>query len=77
MLSNLTSGEFVELLADQPNGLGSVVAVVVSRRRVTARTSDDHAAHAVEILAARKGLKTLTTRPDDGSWVIGITGFAK
>jgi hypothetical protein len=63
------------LAANQPNGLGSVVSVDMKARRVTCRTTDSHAAHAVELLANRKGLKVLTTRPDDGSYVIGVTGF--
>lgn len=68
--------DFAALVA-QNYALDSVVALTVKARRVNAQTRDDHAAHAIEMLAARKGLLTLTTRPDDGSFVIGITGFGK
>jgi hypothetical protein len=73
----MTSDAFVDLVAAQPNGLGSVVAIDTNTRRARCRTCDSHAAHAIELLAARKGLKTLTTRPDDGSFVIGVTGFIR
>lgn len=71
----MTPASFVDLIAANPNGLASIVAVTVKARRVNVATTHAHAASAIELLATRKGLKVLVTRPDDGSFVIGITGF--
>lgn len=73
----MTPNDFVTLLLNAPNGLGSVVGVEVNAWSLKASTRDDHAAHAVEILAKRKGLKVLRTLTDEGLHIIGLKGFAK
>jgi len=73
----MTPTSFVDCIMANPHGLASIVAITVKARRITISTVHPHAASAVEILATRKGLKTLVTRPDDGSFVLGITGFKK
>lgn len=73
----MTPAAFRDLLVAAPNGLGSALSVELRARGLTVRTFDDHAAHAVELLATRRGLRVLVTRPDTGQFVLGLKGFTR
>jgi len=76
--SSYSTADFAAHLAGAPNGLGSVIAITRQTRTVLClATHDDHAAHAVEIIAGQKGL-TVKLSGDDGRGlhVIHLTGFA-
>ncbi len=71
--STLTAKAFTELVAAN---LGSVVAVTrQTASAVVYATADGDAAHALTQMAEQKGVRVLVTRPDDGSYVIGLRGF--
>jgi hypothetical protein len=73
----MTPADFRAVVLAQPTGLASAVTLDVRARAVTVRTRDAHAAHAVEHLARRRGLRVLVTRPDDDSFVLGLRGFTR
>ena len=72
----MTPLQFVATIRDIIDGSGTT-ATVGGRGAGSVKlvTRDDHAAHAFWLHANRAGLKVLTTRPDDGSFVVRVTGF--
>lgn len=78
-LSTTTLAAFLDRLQAHQKGLWAVIApgTTVGRRLLAVRSQDDHAVHAVQILAERLGLRTLRTQTDEGLHVVSVRGFAR
>lgn len=70
----ITIDEFLALLGLN-TALAHAVGLHVSAKSIRCETRDDHAAHAVEMLALRKGLQVRSTFLEDGRYRVNLRGF--
>jgi len=71
----MTSRQFLASVQDIIVGVVDFTLSARGAGSVRFVTRDDHAAHALQLRATRAGLRVRLTRPDDGAYVLGVSGF--